>query len=703
MRREGIQDVKKPQVAYSKPRVSIFLMPRSSRPAFADTCLMLLLLALALGHGLLATLAMDEKSTTSDEIAHITGGYTFNHWNDYRLHPENGLLPQRWQSLPMVLAGAKYPNQSGQDWATSHVWMLGYVFFYQEGNNLEWMLATARAMNACFGLATVLLVAWWAWHFFAGPGAIVAAVLCVLSPSMLAHSGLATSDMAMTFFLLAAASAWWWHLHDGRRRVWLLSAVSFGLACVAKYTAVLLLPIFTLMMIVRTVSSAPLPFFGRTFPTRLSRLGVMTASLAGQGLVAVLVIWAFCGFRYVAFNPVLPPGDFIVSWDHVLSIGSAQAAVIKLFRNWHLLPEGFLYGFAYTLKSVEARGAFLDGTYSLTGWVSFFPKAFLYKTAPSLLVALAVAAGLVLLRMRAAGLGWLRPHLYRATPLLVLFAVYWGFSLTSRLNIGHRHILPTYPVLFIFCGTLGWAAVRAWRQSRLAGVALSGVVAALLGWQVAIAAGIHPHYLAYFSPLVGGSTQGYKHLVDSSLDWGQDLPGLKHWLNDHRRVNEPVYLSYFGTGEPDHYGIQAVRMPGLFHFRRVHPWYWPEPGIYAISATMLSHVYSPLRGDWTTGLEKRYQALRQSDTSFRALKQAPRGHPELMKDTSPEAWATMWDEYNQLRFARLCHYLRVRPPDDNIGYSILIYRLTADEIAAATAGTLSDWAQLIERTVEHRP
>ena len=286
---------------------------------------MLLLLALALGHGLLATLAMDEKSTTSDEIAHITGGYTFNHWNDYRLHPENGLLPQRWQSLPMVLAGAKYPNQSGQDWATSHVWMLGYVFFYQEGNNLEWMLATARAMNACFGLATVLLVAWWAWHFFAGPGAIVAAVLCVLSPSMLAHSGLATSDMAMTFFLLAAASAWWWHLHDGRRRVWLLSAVSFGLACVAKYTAVLLLPIFTLMMIVRTVSSAPLPFFGRTFPTRLSRLGVMTASLAGQGLVAVLVIWAFCGFRYVAFNPVLPPGDFIVSWDHVLSIGSAQA------------------------------------------------------------------------------------------------------------------------------------------------------------------------------------------------------------------------------------------------------------------------------------------------------------------------------------------------------------------------------------------
>ncbi len=69
---------------------------------------------------------------------------------------------------------------------------------------------------------------------------------------------------------------------------------------------------------------------------------------------------------------------------------------------------------------------------------------------------------------------------------------------------------------------------------------------------------IWPHYLAYFNPIAGGPRNGYRHLIDSSLDWGQDLPGLKKWLEDHK--DDPgwlgeVYLSYFGTGDPQYYGI----------------------------------------------------------------------------------------------------------------------------------------------------
>ena len=106
----------------------------------------------------------------------------------------------------------------------------------------------------------------------------------------------------------------------------------------------------------------------------------------------------------------------------------------------------------------------------------------------------------------------------------------------------------------------------------MAGATLTAIAALLLGGQAVSAVGIYPHFLAYFSPIVGGPAQGYQHLVDSSLDWGQDLPGLKHWLDQNRRPGEPVYLSYFGTGEPDHYGIEAVGLPGIFHFRRMHPW-----------------------------------------------------------------------------------------------------------------------------------
>lgn len=643
--------------------------------------------------------ATREKSTTADELAHVTGGYSFNRWNDYRMHPENGNLTQRLQALPAWLGDYTFPKLGGPAWRGANVWQTGHQFFYELGNDAGRLLGGARWVNSLFGAAVIVIVGGWAWRLFGPAGALVAVSFSALSPTLLAHSGLATSDMGMAFFLLAAASAWWWHLHDGRWRSWLLSAVTLGLAMVTKFTAVLLAPIFAVLLFIRWLAPAPFVLGDRTFNSRPAKLGTLAASAVSQGLVAGFIIWAFFGFRFSAFNPGLPPGEFNLSWDFLLTVGGLKATLVRSLRDWHLLPEGWLYGLVFVFKHAEARGAFLDGEHSLTGWVSFFPKAFLYKTTPALLLALVTGMLIVLARLRSAGWRRLRPYLYHTAPLLVLFVVYWAVSLPSKLNIGHRHILPTYPVLFIFCGVLGWAAARAWRQSRPAGATLAGLAALLLGGQAVSAIGTYPHFLAYFSPVVGGPTQGYKHLVDSSLDWGQDLPGLKHWLDQNRRPGEPVYLSYFGTGEPDYYSIEAVRLPGLFNFQRVHPWYWPEPGIYAISATMLSHVYSPYRGPWTEARERRYQELRVLDAAFRALKASPHGHPELMRETSPEAWAARWDEYNQLRFARLCHYLRVRPPDGNVGYSILLFRLSAAEIDAATGRSLAAWSSLIERTV----
>lgn len=659
-----------------------------------------MLLVLALGHALLALLATRDKSTTSDELAHITGGYTFNHWNDYRLHPENGLLPQRWQALPVTLASAHYPDpRQIPYWRSSDVWMIGHEFFYEQGNDHEWFLFTARAMNTLFGAATVLLVAAWARYFFGWAGALVAAVVCALCPTMLAHSALATSDMAMAFFLLASAGAYWWHLHDSRRRVFLLSVVTFGLACVAKYTAVLLLPLMLLMALVRCVNSTPLTLAGRTFRTPFRRLGATAGSTLVHGLAAVLVIWAFCGFRYSAFNPSLPPGEFNASWQYVLSIGGWKASFIEFCRQWHLLPESYLYGFTFVLRFAEARGAFLDGDYSIFGWVSFFPKTFLYKTPPSLLAALATASAFLVLWAKERGLVRLGQLLYRAAPLGLLFLVYWGVSLPSHLNIGHRHILPTYPVLYIFCGALGWATVRGAQRSSANGLALGVIVAGLLGWHSVEATKTYPHYLAYFSPVVGGPAEGYKHLADSSLDWGQDLPGLSRWLIANQRRQEPVYLSYFGTGEPDYYGIKAVRMPMMHDFRRDRPFYWFEPGIYALSATMLQHVYLSHRGPWTPANEYQYQQLRQSDPQFRALQASPSGHAELLREITSAEWNNAWAIFEQLRFARLCHYLRVRQPDAMIGYSILIFRLQQSEIDEALNGPASELASAIQREV----
>lgn len=646
---------------------------------------------------------MREKSTTSDELAHVTGGFTYDHWHDYRLQPENGNLPQRWQALPATWSGAHYPSFDTLAWRKSEVWLLGYDFFYQSGNDPAWLLLTARAMNSLFGAAIVLLVFFWSRGLWGEIGALVSAVFCALCPTMLAHSGLATSDMCMALFLLAASGAYWWHLQDGRWRIWLLSAGLLGLAAVAKFTAVLLLPICLVMAAVRILHPQPWSMGGVTFRTPLGRLGAIAASTMGQGLVAVVVIWAFFGFRFSVFNPALPPGEFNLPWGFILAFGGWKAHLIEFFRAGHWLPEGWLYGLAFVIRHAEARGAFLDGDYSIFGWVEFFPKTFLYKTPLSLLAGLTASSVLLGLRLRMMARAQVARHLYSVIPLLVLFVVYWLFSLTSHLNIGHRHILPTYPVLYIFCGALGWAAVRAWRHSRAGGLAGAVIIAGLLGWHAAVAANIYPDYLAYFSPVAGGPAEGYRHLVDSSLDWGQDLPGLEKWLGTHRHPGEPVYLSYFGTDEPARYVPDAVLMPRLPGFDRPRPWYWCQPGLYAISATMLQHVYLKQRGPWTLANEHLYQQLRLNEANFRALMDSPRHLPGTRFGFTPEEWANAWNNYESLRFARLCHYLRARRPDAQPGYSILVYRLDQKEIDAALNGDLRQLAAAVEHAALENP
>jgi 4-amino-4-deoxy-L-arabinose transferase-like glycosyltransferase len=675
---------------------------RPTRPPFLPTGLTWLALLLALGHAVLATLAMREKSTTADELAHVTGGYTFNHWNDYRLHPENGILPQRWQALPVTLRGANYPPMDTPAWRNSEVWLTGYAFFYTSGNDPAWMLFSARAMNSAFGAALVLLVYFWSRRVWGEAGALVSAAFCALCPTMLAHSGLATSDMGMALFLLAAASAYWRHLHDGRWRAWWLSAALLGLAAVAKYTAVLLLPIAVLMATVRILRPVPLTFGRATFTTRRGRLGAILASTTAQGLVAIAVIWAFFGFRYSVGHPALPAGEFNLPWEVMLTIGGVKARVIEFCRAYHLLPEGWLYGLAFVLKHAEARAAFLDGDYSIHGWVSFFPKAFLYKTPPALLAALFTGAGLVASRIRTGTGTRLAGAIYRVTPLLLVFVVYWFFSLTSNLNIGHRHILPTYPALYIFTGALGWAASRAWKQSVSTGRMFAAAIACLIGWQALTTARIHPHYLAYFSPLAGGPAEGYQHLVDSSLDWGQDLPALRKWLGENRRPGERVHLSYFGTDEPARYVPDAVLMPRLPGFDRVRPWYWCDPGLYAIGATMLQHVYQPQRGPWTLENERLYQLLRLNEENFRKIAANPSEQPGVEGGFTAAEWSKAWNEYERLRFARLCHYLRARRPDAQPGYSILVYRLDQAELDAALHGDLRALAKAIERATSER-
>ncbi len=114
------------------------------------------------------------------------------------------------------------------------------------------------------------------------------------------------------------------------------------------------------------------------------------------------------------------------------------------------------------------------------------------------------------------------------------------------------------------------------------------VCVGLIAWLVVGTLAIYPHHLSYFNEIAGGPAQADRVLVDSNLDWGQDLPALKQVLHD-RNLN-CVNLSFFGTALPAAYGVRYSPLPGFLHFlygadvSAFNP-YTPEPGWYAISNT----------------------------------------------------------------------------------------------------------------------
>ena len=604
-------------------------------------------------HWLMAVSALGDKSTMFDEIAHLTAGESFWLTGDIRLQPEGGILPQRWQALGLVGGGFRFPSLDQPAWWQSDAYAMGYHYFYESGNDVGAMLRRGRAAAALLAIPTGVVVFLWSRSLFGTAGAFVSLLLFAFCPTMLAHSPAINSDTAATLFFTAATWALWRALHRPSAGRIAASALAVAGLFASKMSAPIIVFVALALLVVRQVARRP-------------RLGV--GVLAGMGVahaVAILVVvWGLHGFRYAALQDAQPGRDTL-GWETVEPIpGWVQAA-----RSGHLLPEAYLYAYAYVLHHAEKRRAFLRGEWKSTGWWSFFPWTLALKTPIALFVLLALG-GLAAASRRRAGPGLL----HETVPLWILLAAYWAVAVDSHLNSGHRHIMPTYPAMYVLAGAAGlWLSER----SR----AMTAVVGVVLLWFVGESLAIRPHYLAYFNQLGGRPRNAWRQLVDSSLDWGQDLPGLKAWL-DRNAAGTPVYFSYFGTGLPETYGIESIRLPGYYdHWRPQRPWGPLGAGVYCVSATMVQSVFNMFPGPWAEPYERAYRNGVGVMRSIDALPD-PAERARQLATVAPESLYQL----EQLRFARLMAYLRHREPDDQVGWSILIHRLSDAEVQAALDG-----------------
>lgn len=635
-------------------------------------------------HAVMAVASMSVKSPTFDEAVHLTAGYSFWTTGDYRLFPAQ--LAQRWMALPILFGGDRAPDFDGPEWWRSAKWNIADRWFYESGNDARSMIFRARLMTVILSLVLGWVVFAWSRRLFGPVGGLLSLGLYAFSPTMLAHARLATADVATALALLVAVAAVWALLAQVTWRTWLAATLAAGALFLIKPTGVLLLPTAAILALLRVVAGRPLEVrIGRSriVTGRLKQVAVVGAIAVASAAAVVALIWLCYGLRFEAMrDPVAGRDRGEHTWNELLEPGGVALGTIDAARRARVLPEAYLFYYASTLKSTGDRTAFMNGRRSSTGWATFFPYAFLVKTPLPLFVVLAFAGAAAVRRWRGDRRGTML-RLYGIAPLAVLVAVQWVMAVTSSLNIGHRHILVTYPILFIAAGAATPDAARSrwWRAGLLAAAC----------WFVVESVLIAPHYLAYFNQLAGGPQRAYRHLVDSSLDWGQDLPGLAARL-EKRDPQTPVYLSYFGTARPEYYGVEARRLPGYGTMDPTPNLEPLRPGVYCISATMLQGIYPPF-GPWSDEKERRYELARSVFEVYLQVRDDPALLAALLAETTEDGLRSALKQFDDLRFGRLCEFLRQREPDADAGHSILIYELSEDDLRRAIGDLASAGAQ----------
>ncbi len=515
---------------------------------------------LAIAGALEVRAAMGETQTW-DEGIHIVAGYSYLTLGDYSWNVEHPPLVKIVSALPLALMGlAAQPYEA--DGKRKDQVRYGTDFLYKNRRDADSILLAARSANILLTLLFACAVAWWTRSRYGPAAGLAAAALCAFDPNLMAHGRYVTTDFPVTVFFFFACVLWVEYLEKASPRRLLAAAAALGLALITKFSAVLLLPALAILYAACWIRRP------REFPVRRAALAVATLAATVVLMVAV-VYWPETVRCWRTNVPQL--STLVVRGNPTGEI------LFYLGRKLHLPAHAYLYGLnAVADHNAGGHPSYLLGMRSDTGWWYYFPVVFMVKSTMA-----ALGAALLLL---GAGLwqAWRRQWVSPMTLGLALPPVlYFVFSMTSGINIGMRHILPVYP--FLYVGVAGWLATRA---NRRRGVY---VLAALAALQIGECARITPDYLAFFNELAGGPGRGPEYLVDSNIDWGQDVKKLGVWLDSHAG-NRRARVYYFGNAQMRYYKIDEMGYPGPLDQKG-----WDAIDEYCVAnVTPLQGVYVPL-------------------------------------------------------------------------------------------------------------
>lgn len=551
----------------------------------------------------LSVSSLVDDSPVMDEQNHLGRGIAYLHSGDPRLNVEHPPIVNLLAALPTSSLTLDIPFDAASWTAREPRQTFWYSFaetlFWERDNNVPLMIFLGRLPILFLTLGLGLAAYHVANRLWGQPAGLISLGALLFDPNIITNGRYITTDMGGTLFIFLATIAvienlrWVSGSRETRQegtnnREWVIrmmvTAIAIGCAFGAKLTSILFIPIW-IGLTFFPVGKLP---YGAGVLKRLLFLGT-------AGILSLLILWVIYGFE----------------WGNFLFISEQ----LQLYNRFQGPMPTFWSGIErITLLSNAGSGrdAFLLGQFSPDGFWYYFPVAFTAKTPLVTLILFPLAAIMFL---------WHTDTRLHAGLLLFPALCYFLLAMNSSLNIGYRHLLPILPFLYILVA--GFIKVTGDRltvnRSLVTGYWLLLPLTLLI-----TSLAIHPHYISFFNILYGGPENGHNVLIDSNIDWGQDLKRLEWWMFDNG-VSE-VNLAWYGSSNPTQLNLNHKPIPG-FPRPEFLPLWWevpfdrenPPPGVYAIS--VFNYWEMPLQP----------------------------------KDKTVYAW------------------FREREPDDRIGYSIFIY------------------------------
>lgn len=500
-------------------------------------------------------------SQTTDEAIHLSAGYTYLTRGDYRLNPEHPPLVKTLAALPLLALDVKINDRAEQVWQQTDdsffydSWRENRVFgeelLYGSDNNPDELIFWGRlpivALTFILGL-TIFLIARKEWG---DPAALIATGLYVTNPTVNAHGHLITTDIALGLGFLLATYTFWKFLVQPTwsRAIWF--GLALALALLVKHTAVILLPVFAILAVVAWRNKE-----------RKTAWYVTLARFSTALVIALVAIWIGFGFRDQKLPVTQSVSQQIVADNaraigakfegmslsnqkelelqeaELTALGQRVAQYDRPYRTIQpflsILPSNYLKGLFLVIGHASGgHSSFLLGETSRTGWWYYFPFLFLVKTP--IISLLAILTGIYL----AVRHGW-------ANGVVKTFAiggsVFLLSAITSKANLGLRHLLPLFPFIFVLTGFAATVSRRFWQTAVI-----------VVGFGTVTFATSFPYYLPYFNEISGGPNNGYRIAADSNIDWGQDLKRIAKFIEQNNIKKPFVEYNWLGLKALDYY------------------------------------------------------------------------------------------------------------------------------------------------------